>query len=179
MEKRGFRADALLARARRHARMSQRELAVAVGVAPSTVAAIESGARHPSVELLDRLLRASGLRLAVVDADGVELAPFPDEAVRDNAGRRFPAHLDVLPPDRVPPTRVASPRYDRPPAKGWYRLRADAPREGAVGPRADHPTVAEVELARQKTLYGRSPTWPRREATLREAWGLAPGPDDD
>ena len=121
-----FRADALLVRARRFAGLSQRELARRTGVAKSTVASVESGARQPSLQLLDRLLCASGLRLAVVDAHGAALTPFPDDAIRDNGGRRFPAHLDVLPPGRIPPARIASPRYDRGSAKGWYHLQEDA-----------------------------------------------------
>jgi transcriptional regulator with XRE-family HTH domain len=175
----GFRADALLVRARRVAGLSQRELAAVVGIPPSTLASIESGARRPGVELLDRLLRASGLRLAVVDADGAELAPFPDNTIRDNAGRRFPAHLEVLPPHRIPPKRVASPRYDRGPARGWYHLRTGAAGNEFDAAGTDHPTDAEVEFARQKTLFGRSPSWPRRAAAIREVWGTPAERDSD
>ncbi|MEV1284723.1 hypothetical protein [Modestobacter sp. NPDC049651] len=37
----------------------------------------------------------AGLRLGLVDADGQVVAGMRDDAVRDGAGRRFPAHLDV------------------------------------------------------------------------------------
>lgn len=112
---------------------------------------------------------------------------FPVDAVRDNAGRRFPAHLDALPPDEVPLRWAQFPRYDRAPAKGWYHLRpgpgpgpGSSHEPGRVGPsRPDHPTDAEVELARQKRLYGRSPWWPTREAALRTSLGLDPAPEDD
>ena len=164
-----FRADALLVRARRFAGLSQRELARRTGVAKSTVASVESGARQPSLQLLDRLLCASGLRLAVVDAHGAALTPFPDDAIRDNGGRRFPAHLDVLPPGRIPPARIASPRYDRGSAKGWYHLQDDARSGVAETPSGEHPTLFEVEFDRQEMLYGRSATWPRRAAALRAA----------
>jgi HTH-type transcriptional regulator/antitoxin HipB len=179
MDDERFRADALLARARRLAGMSQRELAAAVAVAPSTVAGVESGARRPSLELLDRLLRATGMRLAVLDTDGAELAPFPADAIRDNAGRRFPTHLDVLPPQRIPSTRVASPRYDRAPAKGWYHLRTRATEASTEASGTDHPTVGEVEFARQQLLFGRSRSWPRRAAALRRAAGQRAEPHGD
>lgn len=175
-----FEVDAVVARARRVAGLSQRELATSSGVAPSTVAAIESGARHPSLRLLCRLLAAAGLRLAVVDENDVEVFPFRGDAIRDNAGRRFPAHLDVQPPDLLPRRAVFFPRYDRRPPKGWYTRRP----AGAVASardlhRPDHPTDAEVEYRRQETLYGRSPLWPERAAALRASLGLdAPAEHD-
>jgi transcriptional regulator with XRE-family HTH domain len=129
-----FDAGALLARARRLAGVSQRELAAAVGVAPSTVGGIESGSRRAGVELLDTLLRATGLRLAVLDSDGFEVSPVPVDAVRDGAGRRFPAHLDVLPRDRLASERMGSPRYDRASTAAGYRLRThDGRSRGARG----------------------------------------------
>jgi predicted nucleotidyltransferase/DNA-binding XRE family transcriptional regulator len=59
---RGAAAD-LVTAARAKRRMSQRELARAAGVPQSTVAAIESGRRQPSVAMLERLLDAAGFRL--------------------------------------------------------------------------------------------------------------------
>ncbi len=43
--------------------MSQRDLAAAAGVPQSTVATVESGQRQPSVQMLERLLRAAGFQL--------------------------------------------------------------------------------------------------------------------
>ncbi|SDP14453.1 HTH-type transcriptional regulator / antitoxin HipB [Pedococcus dokdonensis] len=175
-----FEVDAVIARARRVAGLSQRELAGEAGVAPSTVAAIESGTRLPSIGLLCRLLSVAGLRLAVVDEADAEVVPFPSDVIRDNAGRRFPAHLDVQPPDLMPRRVVAFPRYDRQPPKGWY-ARTPA---GAVAPtrdlhRPDHPTEAEVEYRRQRALYGRAAWWPERAAALRAHLGLESADDDD
>jgi len=51
--------------ARRRAGLSQAGLAEKAGVPKSTVGRIESGARTPSVELVERLVRAAGLELAV------------------------------------------------------------------------------------------------------------------
>lgn len=64
-----------LARAlRRRARLSQRELAGASGVAPSAIGAYEKGRRTPSVVVLQRLARAAGfeveLGLVRLDAAG-------------------------------------------------------------------------------------------------------------
>ncbi|MBB2986923.1 helix-turn-helix domain-containing protein [Terracoccus luteus] len=80
---------------------------------------------------------------------GERVRPVPADGVRDNGGRRFPAHLDVDPPDEVPALRRLMPRYDRPPAKGWYRHRPERDRRRArEGTPADHPTAAELR-ARQ------------------------------
>jgi transcriptional regulator with XRE-family HTH domain len=51
--------------ARRRAGLTQAALAERAGVPNSTVGRIESGARTPSVELVDRLVRAAGLELTV------------------------------------------------------------------------------------------------------------------
>jgi transcriptional regulator with XRE-family HTH domain len=173
-----FQVGALVARARRLAGLSQRELAAEAGVAPSTVGGVESGARGISVDLLTQLLEPTGLRLGVLDSDDREVRPFPAEAVRDNAGRRFPAHLDLLPPDCVPSERRRSPRYDRQPAVAWYHRRGTADVTGddqrAQHPpeRPEHPTVAQLEFRRQERLYGRMRWWPARAEALARALGL-------
>lgn len=55
----------LLREARKRAGLTQAELAKRAGVPQSTVGRIESGARVPSTELLERLIRATGLELRV------------------------------------------------------------------------------------------------------------------
>lgn len=60
-----------LVQARRRARLTQRELAAATGVAQPTVARIERGLETPRVDTLDRLLRACGDALEVVPLGGV------------------------------------------------------------------------------------------------------------
>lgn len=52
-------------RAREAAGLTQAELARKMGTTQSAIAAIESGARTPTVELLERLARACGQRLTV------------------------------------------------------------------------------------------------------------------
>ena len=51
--------------ARRRAGLSQAELAQRAGVPKSTVGRIESGARMPSTEMVERLVRAAGLEVSV------------------------------------------------------------------------------------------------------------------
>lgn len=58
-------AAALVRRAREDAGLSQRELARRSGVKQPNLAAIESGARDPSDELLSRILRAAKLRPSI------------------------------------------------------------------------------------------------------------------
>lgn len=57
-----------LARARRRAGLSQRELAARAGTSQATISAYEAGHKQPSVAVLDRLLRAAGAELHVGDA---------------------------------------------------------------------------------------------------------------
>jgi len=148
-------------RARRLADLSQRDLAARVGVAPSTIGRYETGAAAPSLLLFEEILDLASLRLTVVDGDGNEVFPVPIDTVRANPGRRFPAHLDVAPPDEVPYERWAFPRYDRPDAQGWFQHRTARDQRGAGDAPlrerpADHPT--ETELARRRRLMrGRQP----------------------
>src|SRR6478736_1008416 len=83
----------ITARVRRLADLSQRELAAKVMLSPASVARVESGAGLPSLTTLCRIVEVAGLRLAVLDAQGNEALPVSEDAVRDNQGRRFPAHL--------------------------------------------------------------------------------------
>jgi transcriptional regulator with XRE-family HTH domain len=177
-----FDAGRHLAAARRRADLSQREMAALGGLSQSLLASVESGSRRIQTDLLQTLLNIAGLRLAVVDATGTEVAAVDPDAVRDNGGRRFPAHLDVRPPDDPPSARSASPRYDRQPAKGWYQLRPERDRDRqdrqdrhlhAVPAR--HPTTAEVEYRRLLRLYGRFAWWALREPDIARSLGLEPG----
>ncbi len=51
--------------ARRRSALTQAELAHRAGVPKSTVGRIESGARIPSTEMVERLVRAAGLELSL------------------------------------------------------------------------------------------------------------------
>jgi transcriptional regulator with XRE-family HTH domain len=82
-------------RIRRSADLSQRELAEACGISQSVVARVEGGRRDLPVAVLGRMAAVAGMRLALLDGDGVEVRPMSDDAVRDMGDRRFPAHLDT------------------------------------------------------------------------------------
>jgi HTH-type transcriptional regulator/antitoxin HipB len=85
----------VLRRVRRIADLSQRELAVAVGISASAVGSAESGARDLPLSVVARIAEVAALRLSLVDHDGQEIAGMAENTVRDTAGRRFPAHLDT------------------------------------------------------------------------------------
>jgi len=166
-------AGRLVVRVRRRADVSQRELAALVGVAPSTVARLETGRGLPSLALLCRILTVGGLRLAASSPTREVVPPVPSRTVRDNGGRRFPAHLDVEPPDQVPRQVWMRPRYDRPPAKGWYHLRPERDRRVAqlhLGQRPkDHPTLSEL-AQRRRLMRGRQPWVDPRPMAEIECW---------
>jgi HTH-type transcriptional regulator/antitoxin HipB len=149
-----FDAGGYVARARRIADLSQRELAEEAGVGQSTIARWEAGEPSISVAMLDRVLRIAGLRLEVVDESGRAVVPVDPGAVRDNAGRRFPAHLDVVPPEHMPSNRGAGRRYDRPEPQGWYALRPTRDRLVAAGEDRpiEHPTVSDLAARRSARL---------------------------
>ena len=67
--KHGSSAYAICLLARRHAGLSQRALAAATGVSPSTIARIEKGRMAPTVALLTRLVEACGLELRMSVAE--------------------------------------------------------------------------------------------------------------
>lgn len=162
-------------RARRLGDLSQRGLAAMVGMTQPTIAKIEGGRQQVNVSQFARMMKAGGLRLAVVDADGAEVRPVSPRVVRDNAGRRFPAHLDLTPPDQLPPERIRSPRYDREPAKAWYhlretrdRLRAEADGEEPM----DHLTPEGIRWRRRERLEAMRTQGRRRAAARKAAKGV-------
>jgi HTH-type transcriptional regulator/antitoxin HipB len=59
------------------------------------VARWETGAASPSLSAVDEMLALGGLRLGMVDTQGRTVAPMREDAARDRAGRRFPAHVDL------------------------------------------------------------------------------------
>jgi transcriptional regulator with XRE-family HTH domain len=110
-----FDLSGVVRRVRRTADLSQRELAERIGVPQSTLAAAETGGGGLPVAVLARIAQVVGGRLAVLTADGTEVTPMDAVAVRDRAGRRFPAHLDTRYGDqdwwKDSPYRRGHPRY--------------------------------------------------------------------
>jgi transcriptional regulator with XRE-family HTH domain len=143
-----FDLPGLVRRIRRTADVSQRELAQACDLSKSTVAAIERGARGLDARALARVAGLAGLRLALVDADGAEVAPMDAAAVRDEAGRRFPAHLDTRHGDEG--WWHGPHRYDRAPVtytftrQRWHRDE----RRARAGTPDDHQRPGPAEARR-------------------------------
>jgi HTH-type transcriptional regulator/antitoxin HipB len=142
----------LLRRIRRTADLSQRELALRIGVSKSAVAAAESGRSGLDVRAVARAAEVAGLRLALVDPAGRELPGMDPRSVRDTGGRRFPAHLDTRHSDQD--WWHDAHRYSR--KRPWYtfdrdRARRDATRrrDGAAG---DHqlPQVGDSPAQRSE-----------------------------
>lgn len=93
----GFPVSGYIRQARRRAAMNQRELADTVDTSQSSIARAETGRTAPTLAVLLRVLRAGGMHLAVVDGQGRWVPPLQEPPLtRDLAGRRFPAHLDLI-----------------------------------------------------------------------------------
>jgi transcriptional regulator with XRE-family HTH domain len=165
-------------RIRRRADLSQRQLAEAAAISQSLVARVEAGKQDIAVRLLERLATLAGLRLALIDEAGAEVASMDDHAVRDQAGRRFPAHLDTRYGDVD--WWHGDERYSR--EQPWYtfdrnrylrdhwRERSGTPEDHQLPQPGDSP--AERRAQRRAEAERR---WRERTARLREA-GLLPEP---
>jgi len=81
--------------ARRHADMSQRQLARWSGVPKSTIADVESGRCRVHVDTAEQLLATMGLEVSIARQDGGALGPPVVDERRDCAGRLVPPHLDT------------------------------------------------------------------------------------
>jgi transcriptional regulator with XRE-family HTH domain len=74
-------------RARLRAGLTQHALAARAGTSQATISAYESGRKQPSLETLDRVLAATGARLAVVSRRRGVRRPSRRELAR--AGRKL------------------------------------------------------------------------------------------
>lgn len=144
-------AGGLIRRVRRLADLSQRELAARVGVAQSYISNVEGG-RSPDLATFLQILQLAGLRLAVVDEEGTEVAPMPDDVLRDRMGRRMPAHLDVYAaPERVPYRMLL--RGGDPFPDVWFHRRHDRDRMRArhgLSATDEQPTARSRARARAR-----------------------------
>ena len=176
----------LMRRIRRLADLSQRDLARELGVGKSVVARWEIGQTCPSTDQLHAAAGLAGLRIALVDADGDEVAPMSYAAEPDRAGRYQPAHLDVEPLDWFVPRRPGihlETAYDveyrrskgagDPQARYRRRRGRDLMRRFRPVP-DDHPTLAEMvdELReRDRRRAEANVEWDkRRRAAARRRW---------
>jgi HTH-type transcriptional regulator/antitoxin HipB len=131
----GFDLGGCLRRIRRRADLSQRELAERCDLTQSAVAQAESGRRDLPSRALARAAEVAGLRLVLVDGDGVVIAGMREDAVRDRGGRRFPAHLDTLHSDRR--WWRYEHRYDR--RRPWFTFDRDRAGRDAIRRRVGTP----------------------------------------
>jgi HTH-type transcriptional regulator/antitoxin HipB len=151
----------MLRRIRRTADLSQRELAARIGISKSAVATAESGRSGVDVRALARAAGLAGLRFALLDAEGREVAGMDPDAVRDRGGRLFPAHLDTRYGDEEWWYTHQSHGHDREPP--WYtfdrtrwvrdRIRA---RDGVP---EDHQVPRPGDSPRQRARARRDAHW--------------------
>jgi len=130
----------IVRRVRRIADMSQRDLAAATGLGTGTIARAELGESPLSLSALLRILDVAGLRLGVLDDAGDEVEPMRPDPIRDNAGRRYPAHLDARLP-HWPRGFGAGLPHARPVPKLYceQRRRRDLERARSGAVPGDHP----------------------------------------
>jgi HTH-type transcriptional regulator/antitoxin HipB len=154
-----FDLPGVVRRIRRTADLSQRELALLLGLTKSSIGRVESGSAGLDARELARAATIAGLRLALVDDSGVEVAHMSAETVRDRGDRRFPAHLDTRYSDEG--WWHGPHRFDRP--QPWYTF--DRDRRARDHGRERNGTPADHQLPHP----GNSPQ-ERAAARRREYW---------
>ena len=103
---------AVVKEARDGARMTQRDLAAAIGVKASHIAYIENGRRRPSISLINRLSEALGLSakellvLAHPEAKPIVESERPSGGKADSAWQRFTANKALIKRHGVTPAEL-------------------------------------------------------------------------
>jgi HTH-type transcriptional regulator/antitoxin HipB len=171
-----FDLSGTLRRIRRRADMSQRELAEAAGISASAVAHAEAGTRDLPVTALARAATAAGLRVALLEQDGAEVAGMRPDAVRDRGGRRFPAHLDPVLSEERRWRWDERPRLSRPTYTFDRRRPGERPTDRHERP-TDHLRPMPGDSPQDRTAARQRAAWRRREEERqrrREAGELPP-----
>ena len=172
-----FDVAGFMMRVRRICDLSQRELGGVLGFEQSQVARMESSRRRVDVSLFSEILSLAGLRIAVVDEDGVEVAPVPHDVLRDNAGRRMPAHLDVRPTSDPPRSTLVDTHPERAAPRAWYhhRTKRDRRRAGRdAHSMPDQPTFSGLDRAERERRALRRLDVQARVAALLDPAGPRP-----
>lgn len=167
----GLDVSGLVMRVRRICDLSQRDLGDAIGLDHSQIARIESSLRRVDLPLLAQILSLAGMRIAILDRDGNEVLPVAPDVLRDNAGRRMPAHLDVRAPYDGRTATLLSARYDRPSPKAWYHHRTIRDRRRIAGESdamQDQPTLSGVAQRERDRHEDRLQRARHRAVTLLE-----------
>lgn len=139
-----FDIPGLVRRVRRTRDLSQRDLAALLGVNHSLIARWETGHREPRLSMFRELLHLADLHLDVRDSVTQPVTPMRPDAMRDRAGRRLPAHLDLFGYTTAPPIAIPLYATDRHwcvphrPARDHLRAQLDRP------PPQDHPTRSQL-----------------------------------
>lgn len=155
----------VIRRARRVADMSQRDLAVAAGLGASTVARAELGGEPLSLQVLLRILEATGMRVIVLGPDGEQITPMRADSFRDGGGRRFPAHLDARLP-RWPRHLGAGMPRSRPIPTLYCerRNRRDEQRQRTGVVPADHPGMDDQQRLQEEKALAQRASYERMRA---------------
>lgn len=159
----GFDLTGLLRRIRRRADLSQRELAAAAGIAPSTVAHAEAGTRDLPARALARAAELADLRLALLDTAGQEVGPMTPDGARDTGDRRLPAHLDTRHGDERWWYDVH--RYGR--ERPWFTF--DRKRDARDAGRRRHGTPEDHHVPQPGDAPGKRAEERRKESARRAA----------
>jgi HTH-type transcriptional regulator/antitoxin HipB len=155
-----FDLPGLLRRIRRSTDLSQRELAARIGMSKSAIAAAETGASGLDARALAAAAGLAGLRIALLDGTGAEVAGMDPDAVRDRSGRRFPAHLDTMLSEKRGWRWEHRPHRSRPTYTFDRRRPGEEPR-GTDGRPADHLLPRPGDFPAERSAH-------RRRAALRE-----------
>ncbi|WP_222192672.1 helix-turn-helix domain-containing protein [Modestobacter italicus] len=165
-----------LRRVRRLADLSQRQLAAALGVSASVISQAEAGRRDLPVTLLRRAAELGGVRLALLDTDGRDVADMSDSAARDGGGRRFPAHLDTRHGDEdwwAGPERYTR----RQPTYTFDRDRARRDRKRRTqGTPEDHLLPRPGDALEERSRARRAAAWARHRQRLSRLAAESPRP---
>jgi transcriptional regulator with XRE-family HTH domain len=175
-----FEVGALLRAARHDARWSQKQLAAASGVSLRQISRYEAGQCRPRIDVFALLMSVMDHTVQVLDPAGRPLEPMLFDAELDDAGRHYPAAVDLRPVleygdwwlDRAPLSQVVRRpgwTYDRTRGRrGPLRL-AWSDRDGWQPPWTEERE--ERERRRQALLAARHAASDRR-------WAVVDGMDD-
>lgn len=170
-----FDVPGFIRQVRRVRDLSQRDLALRLGVGQTTVARWETGAVEPSLTAFREVLALADWDLQVRDVDQFEVAAMRSDAVRDERGRRCPAHLDVALFPSAPPanSRHESRHWCVPGRPERDRRRG---RQWDGGMPADHPFPSEVDAYVEELRLLREIRGRRQAAIIRAEQATRPAP---
>lgn len=142
----------LIRRARRNADMSQRDLAAAIGVSPSTIARAERDGGTVTLPVLMAALAQGGIELVATDGTGEEVYIMRPDALRDHAHRQLPAHLDAWVRSRFEGDARPSPPGSRPKPLVRYARRdyRDQRRDRELDRLLYHPGPEDIAIAKRR-----------------------------